>query len=175
MEIKNKNIELAGVVTSNETCLAQQVIDGCIWYLGRYNQAVALQTAVALVGAYSYIECSTEFPERREDYAEGALGILNEWKKDADRFVGKTWGNAEPKCWDLPLSKINMLIEHVTNGTDIPADLLEQFSNTLTQDMSEFWDGALQTSMDEIAPEGQHWGCHEGDGACYGFWSFETD
>ena len=39
-------------------------------------------------------------------------------------------------------------------------------------------DNALQTSifeeicdhLDEIAPEGAHFGTQEGDGACYGFW-----
>lgn len=56
-------------------------------------------------------------------------------------------------------------------------------SYALEDDESDWWNSedaswfleSLMDALDNAAPEGYHFGVHEGDGACFGFWPNNGD
>jgi hypothetical protein len=59
-------------------------------------------------------------------------------------------------------------------------DLVQEASDLLKEGdpdgiVSEIINEEIWAIMDEIAPEGTMFGAHEGDGACFGYWSVEED
>lgn len=81
-----------------------------------------------------------------------------------------------------PTSSDSCRLDDIVEGVRelIPEDLLNEFKASEPLDPE---DDALQMSifeeicdyLDEIAPEGAHFGTQEGDGACYGFWKNEAE
>nr|QNO41568.1 hypothetical protein HEBJAHIM_00009 [Methanosarcinales archaeon ANME-2c ERB4]QNO42122.1 hypothetical protein INBEEEIC_00024 [Methanosarcinales archaeon ANME-2c ERB4]QNO42280.1 hypothetical protein CCKMDOMK_00009 [Methanosarcinales archaeon ANME-2c ERB4]QNO42488.1 hypothetical protein LBOOMNCC_00041 [Methanosarcinales archaeon ANME-2c ERB4]QNO42573.1 hypothetical protein MMDHCPHC_00009 [Methanosarcinales archaeon ANME-2c ERB4] len=67
-------------------------------------------------------------------------------------------------------------LEDIVAGIEdiLPEKMLEEFEEADEDEQSEIFEDICDY-LDEIAPEGLHFGTQEGDGACYGFWKTEEE
>lgn len=83
-------------------------------------------------------------------------------------------------------------IGETSSGSTLLKDIVEGVADLLTEELTDEWamydeddedDAAAMQGifeeicdhLNEIAPEGVHFGTQEGDGACYGFWEDEPE
>lgn len=84
-----------------------------------------------------------------------------------------SWGTMRPE--DLIPRFVDTLKElHCQDSIVKEAEAIEDFDNADAEDLDAILDYLFE-HLSEHAPKGCYFGAHEGDGADYGFWAFESE